>query len=159
MEHETPRIATPEEIAGRTLGQLREEHGWSQAEVARRMKAYGYTWHQTTVGRIESGQRPLRLNEVVHVAAMFGVSPIQLLVPSTTPARLSEDIEASKEGREHVMRQLADAKARLNGASALHSDANENYQRLLRELERADMHLAALRGLEDILASQGGDGA
>jgi transcriptional regulator with XRE-family HTH domain len=154
VEHETApvgRTATPEEIAGRLLASLREERGWSQAEVARRMEAYGYNWHQTTVGRIESGRRPLRLNEVVHVAAMFGVSPFQLLVPNVTPARLSEDIRASEEGRAHVARQLEEARAELEK----HSGAEERYQRLVRELERADMHLAALHGLEDILAKQG----
>ena len=46
---------------------LREERGWSQSEVARRMKVYGYNWHQTTVGRVENGKRPLRLNELMHL--------------------------------------------------------------------------------------------
>jgi hypothetical protein len=43
VEHESPlgRTATPEEIAGRQLALLREERGWSQSEVARRMEAYG----------------------------------------------------------------------------------------------------------------------
>src|SRR5690242_13035242 len=103
VEHEPPplgRLATPEQIAGRKMALLREERGWTQAETARRMKPYGYSWAQSTVARIESGQRPLRLNEVVHVAALFGVSPIELLVPNVTPARLKEDIKASEEGRE-----------------------------------------------------------
>jgi transcriptional regulator with XRE-family HTH domain len=157
VEHEPPplgRIATPEEIAGRKLNSLRTEHGWSQAEVARRMEAYGYSWHQTTVGRIESGQRPLRLNEVVHVAAMFGVNPIQFLVPNVRPERLTEDIKASEEGREEVLRQLKDAKAELNHVSQRRAGAEERYQGLVREMERADMHLAALRGLEELLARQ-----
>ena len=47
------------------------------------MEASGYNWHQTTVGRVENGKRPLRLNELVHLAAMFGVSPIRLDRKST----------------------------------------------------------------------------
>jgi len=116
------------------------------------MKAYGYNWVQSTVGRIESGERPLRLNEVVHVAALFGVAPIEFLVPNVTPARLEEDIKASEEGREFTRRQFEEAKAGL----ARHSDAVKNYERLARELERADMHLAALYGLREILAKRDG---
>ncbi len=130
---------------------LREERGWSQAEVARRMGAYGYRWHQTTVGRIESGDRPLRFNEVIHVAALFGVSPIQFFVPNTTPERLKDDIRASEDGRDQVAKQLEEARAELDERSGV----EERYQRLVRELERADMHLAALRGLEEIIAKQG----
>jgi transcriptional regulator with XRE-family HTH domain len=162
VEHETPpvgHIATPEQLAGRLLASLRKERGWSQAEVARRMRPYGYSWVQSTVGRIESGERPLRLNELVHVAAMFGVSPLQLLVPNVTPARLEEDIRASEDGRSQVAKQLAEAKAELDNASAHRAGAEERYQRLMRELERADMHLAALRGLDDLLARQGSDDA
>jgi transcriptional regulator with XRE-family HTH domain len=157
VEHEPPplgRAATPEEIAGRKLNSLRTEHGWSQAEVARRMDAYGYSWHQTTVGRIEGGQRPLRLNEVVHVAAMFGVNPIQFLVPNVRPAGLAEDIKASEEGREAVLEQLKEAKAELNHVSARRTGAEERYQKLVRELEQAEMQLAALRDLEERLARQ-----
>jgi transcriptional regulator with XRE-family HTH domain len=157
VEHEPPqlgRIATPEEIAGRKMYSLRRDRGWSQAETARRMDPYGYSWVQSTVGRIEAGKRPLRLNEVVHVAALFGVSPIELLVPNTTPARLSDDIRKSEKGRRFTASQLVEAKAELEKATAYHSDAEARYQRLERELERADMHLAVLRGLEEILASQ-----
>jgi transcriptional regulator with XRE-family HTH domain len=148
VEHEPPKRLTPEQIAGRKLGSLRNERGWSQAEVATHMKAYGYSWVQSTVGRIEAGQRPLRLNEVVHVAALFGVSPIEFLVPNTTPDNLQQDIKASEEGRAHVAAQLEEAKAAVDQ----HAGAVENYQRLARELERADMHIAALHSLEEILA-------
>ena len=161
MEHESPldRTATPEEIAGRQLALLREERGWSQSEVARRMEAYGYNWHQTTVGRVESGKRPLRLNELVHPAAMFGVSPIRLIVPNVTPDRLSDDIKAIEDARSDFLGRLEEARGQLEDASTRRSGAEVTYQRLLQDLEQLDMRIAALRGLEDILAKQGEEDA
>jgi transcriptional regulator with XRE-family HTH domain len=161
VEHESPpgRTATPEEIAGRQLALLREERGWSQSEVARRMEASGYNWHQTTVGRIESGKRPLRLNELVHLAAMFGVSPIRLIVPNVTPDRLSDDIKAVEDARSDIVGRLEEARDQLEDASTSRSGVEETYQRLLQDIQQLDMRIAALRGLQDILAKQGEEDA
>jgi transcriptional regulator with XRE-family HTH domain len=161
VEHEPPvgPTATPEEIAGRQLALLREERGWSQSEVARRMEASGYNWHQATVGRVENGKHPLRLNELVRLAAMFGVSPIRLIVPNVTPDRLSDDIKAVEDARSDIIGRLAEARDQLEVPSAPRSGAEETYQRLLHDLEQLDMRIAALRGLEDILAEQGEEDA
>ena len=157
MEHESPLgpTATPEQIAGRQLALLRAERGWSQSEVTRRMAAYGYSWHQTTVGRIERGKRPLRLNELVHLSAMFGVSPIRVIVPNVTPDRLSDDIKAVEDARSDIIERLQEARDQLARAPARRSGTGETYQRLLQDLEQLDLRIAALRGLEDILAQQG----
>ena len=50
----------PEVQAGRALRRLRTARGWSQEEVGRRMKAYGYDFHQTMIAKIEAAQRPLQ---------------------------------------------------------------------------------------------------
>jgi transcriptional regulator with XRE-family HTH domain len=157
VEHESPsgRTATPEQIAGRQLAWLREERGWSQAEVARRMEASGYHWHQTTVGRVESGKHPLRLNELVHLAAMFGVTPLRLIVANVTPDRLSDDIKAVEDARSDIVRQLEEARDQPEDPSAPRSGGDETYPRLLQDLEQLDLRIAALRGLEDMLAKQG----
>jgi hypothetical protein len=127
--------------------------------VARRMQASGYNWHQTTVGRLESGKHPLRVNELVHLAAMFGVSPIRLIVPNVTPDRLSDDIKAVEDARSDIVGRLEETRDQLEDASTRRSGAEETYQRLLHDLEQLDMRIAALRGLEDILAKQGEEGA
>jgi transcriptional regulator with XRE-family HTH domain len=74
---------------------------WSQEEVARRMEAFGYEWHQTLIGRIEAAQRPLRLNEAVDLAALFGVTLDQLMWANRALA--AEEIDA----------QIEDAQARM----------------------------------------------
>jgi transcriptional regulator with XRE-family HTH domain len=121
------------------------------------MEAYGYTWHQTTVGRIERGKRPLRLNELVHLAAAFGVSPIRLIVPDAPPDRLSDDIKAVEDARSDIIERLEEARDQLARAPARHSGTEQTYQRLLQDLEQLDMRIVALRGLEDVLAQQGGE--
>jgi transcriptional regulator with XRE-family HTH domain len=73
--------ADGEKRAGIQLRELRKARGWPLREVARRMESYGYHWHQTVVAKIETGQRPLRLNEALDLAALFGVSVTDLLVP------------------------------------------------------------------------------
>jgi transcriptional regulator with XRE-family HTH domain len=79
VKDDIARLDTPEEIAGRQLRLLREGRGWSQQKVADQMKAFGYNWLQSTIGKIEAAQRPLRLNEVADLAAMFGVPVTQFL--------------------------------------------------------------------------------
>lgn len=70
---------SPEDVAGRELRRLRIARGWSQEDVARRMSAYGYDWHQTMVAKTEAAQRPLRLNEAVDLCRLFGVPADALL--------------------------------------------------------------------------------
>lgn len=74
-------LPTAEELAGRLLRLLRQGRGWSQQEVAARMKRFGYNWQQSTVGKIEAAQRPLRVNELADLAIIFDIPVTQLLEP------------------------------------------------------------------------------
>ena len=71
----------PEVQAGRALRRLRRARGWSQEEVAQRMKAYSYDFHQTTVAKIEAAQRPIRVRELADLAALYGVEVHELIYP------------------------------------------------------------------------------
>jgi len=71
----------PEVQAGRALRRLRLSQGWSQEEVAKRMQAYGYDFHQTTIAKIEAAQRPLRVRELAHFAALYEVEVHELIYP------------------------------------------------------------------------------
>jgi chromosome segregation ATPase len=86
---------------------------------------------------------------------MFGVSPIRLIVPNVTPDRLSDDIKAVEDARSDIVGRLEEARDQLEDASTSRSGAEETYQRLLQDLQQLDMRIAALHGLEDILAKQG----
>lgn len=59
--------------------------GVSQTELARRVTARGVQgFHQQTVQRIESGTRPVRLNEAVTLADSLAMNLYETLGPSTT---------------------------------------------------------------------------
>ena len=72
-------VPTPEQLVARQVRLLRQGRGWSQQEVAEKMRAYGYQWSQATVTRLESASRPIRLNELADLAALFGVPVTQFL--------------------------------------------------------------------------------
>lgn len=65
-----------------TLVALREERGWSQSELARRMVEAGWPkYTQMTVSRTEKGDRPLRLDEAESLAKVFDVELVSLWMP------------------------------------------------------------------------------
>jgi transcriptional regulator with XRE-family HTH domain len=101
----------PEEAAGRELRRLREARRWSQEETARRMDAYGYEWHQTTVAKVEAAQRPLRLNEAADMCRLFGVTIAGLL--SAVPGMTDGDLERQAAAR---LARLEDRVARAREA-------------------------------------------
>ena len=86
----------PEQIAARQLRLLRQGRGWSQLDVAEKMRAYGYQWSQATVTRLEAATRPIRLNELTDLAALYGAPVAQFLesgAPGGDLADLEEEIK------------------------------------------------------------------
>jgi len=114
----------PEVQAGRALRRLRTARGWSQEEVARRMKAYGYDFHQTMIAKIEAAQRPLRVRELADFAALYGMEVHELIYPpagslqevSREIAMLTDHLKAADEDVQ-ARRQALD-KARAAAAAA-----------------------------------------
>jgi transcriptional regulator with XRE-family HTH domain len=139
------RQADPEEQAGKALRQLRLARHWSQGEVAVRMTAYGYDFHQSTIAKIEAAQRPLRVRELADFAALYGVE-IQDLVYAQTRS-LSE-----------IEQEIDDVETRLDkdraAAAAAIADA-EAAQKAARQAEaayqKAVSDLAVLEGRLDAL--------
>lgn len=63
------------------LKRLREERGWNQPELARRMVAAGYpSYSQMSVKRTEEGKRSVPLSEALSIAGVLGVRLDALLV-------------------------------------------------------------------------------
>jgi transcriptional regulator with XRE-family HTH domain len=56
------------------MRQVRERAGISQGDLSVNLALmHNVHWHQTTVGKIESGARPISLSEAVEVADLLGV--------------------------------------------------------------------------------------
>src|SRR5215472_6738402 len=118
----TANIPTPEQLAARQLRLLRQAYGWSQHEVAEKLRPYGYDWSQATVTRLESASRPIRLNELADLAALYGVKITQFLeteVPEDLEA-LDREIEWLTEERDKLKTQEENARADYEKAAVAH---------------------------------------
>lgn len=68
-----------EHVIARNVAELRTEHGWTQAELAREMRACGFTWATNRVTQLETLRRPVSLLEVIGLAMVFDLTVKRLL--------------------------------------------------------------------------------
>lgn len=102
----------PEEKLAQELRALRSQRGWSQQDLARHMSdEYGLRWHQTTIAKIEAGQRPIGLNEAAALADVFQITGTQLLTPVAARPDEIWELEAHEQ-------QLVDASVSLEAELA-----------------------------------------
>lgn len=147
---EVDRRPDPEAQAGRALRRLRVARNWTQEEVAVRMTAYGYDFHQTAIAKIEAAQRPLRVRELADFAALYGVEVQDLVYP---PTRFLPEID----------QEIAEVAARLDQARAAEAAAShqlESARKATRDAEAAyQMSVAEIAVLEGRLTSLSADRA
>lgn len=110
---ERERLENWERRLGLSIRQERQRVGLSQAEVAERMSARGFSVIQTTIAKIEAGTRPLRISEFVGIAHALGTTWHSLLAVSDSV--LEEDDP------------LAHLEARLNRVIALEDQIREHF--------------------------------
>ena len=154
VTHEDGVIAakTPEELAGLEVRRLRRERGWTQEELARQMAAYGYDWHQSTVARTETADRPLRLNEVVHLAALFRVPVTQFLLPvDMTLGEIDAEIAATTKRRDELEAEVRRVQGFVDASASQLEKVSRNLDHWQQQLELVQRHLYVLDGLRDIL--------
>jgi transcriptional regulator with XRE-family HTH domain len=119
-----PDTETPEQRLGIEVRNLRRESfDWSQAELADRLKRHGVNWHQTTVAKVEAGERPVRLNEVIALAEVLNVPPVSLIEPG---GPTTADLAAAEA---KVLR----ARASIERAEQVLAAAREMYDRVVAE--------------------------
>ena len=148
----------PEVQAGRALRRLRLSRNWSQEEVAGRMKAYGYDFHQTMIAKIEAAQRPLRVRELAHFAALYGVEVQDLIYPPTGSLHeVEQEIEELEARQAHALGRLESAVRVLAELhSALHQAQNQ-YEDATRETAILEGRLVTLREEHKALINWGFD--
>ena len=79
----------------------REQRGWSQADVAKKLTAKGIDKiHPTTVAKIESGDREVKLDEATAIADLFDMS-LDVLVARHSTERREDELT-------YYLRQLRD---------------------------------------------------
>ena len=90
-----------------SVKRIREELGWSQGELAKRMSDSGWEgFHQTTISRIEKGERPVRLGEARGLAKALGALVGQMILPDEESKTL-RDLELSVMRVEQAAKDLA----------------------------------------------------
>lgn len=105
----------------------REELGWSQGELSRRMREAGWSnFHQTTVSRIEKHERPIRLSEAGAIARVLEI-----------PLALLELPEGVAQGITRVRTALADTEASGRRLQRAVDDYEAERVALLYEIEHA----------------------
>jgi transcriptional regulator with XRE-family HTH domain len=120
----------PEVQAGRALRRLRVARGWSQEEVGRRMKAYGYDFHQTMIAKIEAAQRPLRVRELADFAALYGVEVHELIYPPAgSLTELSREIATLTDHLKAADKNVQNRRQALDKAQAAVAAAEEDFRK------------------------------
>jgi len=73
------------QIIGENVKALREEAGWTQAQLAEAMTRLGFDWKRITMAEAEAASRRVTYEELVGLAVLFGVPVVELLIPSEAP--------------------------------------------------------------------------
>ena len=134
-----PLGAGDEERFVASMKRLREENGWSQGEMARRMTDAGWPgFHQTTISRLEKGERPVRLGEARGIAQVLGTLVGQMILPT-------EESESLR-NLELEWQRLKNARSSLR--EAIH-DFEAARQVLRFELGQWDEHMLADQNMDE----------
>jgi transcriptional regulator with XRE-family HTH domain len=139
----TENLPTPEQLVARQVRLLRQGRGWSQQEVAEKMRAYGYQWSQATVTRLESASRPIRLNELADLAILFSV-PVTQFLESRDLEFKWDDLEALESEIASLTKERDVLKADLDEKRYLATVAAEQEGAAAAALARVNGRLGAL---------------
>jgi transcriptional regulator with XRE-family HTH domain len=132
-------------LFGYNLRKLRERAGMSEVALADAMREHGRPWHQSTVGRVQSGQQPAKYADAVALAAIFGV-PLEQFRWKTGEANAIGWLDMAAERVQAQFNETARAVAAQIAAGSLAEQALEGTVRY--STPRA---LEARQILEDVM--------
>ncbi len=147
------QAGAPEQAFAEGVRAMRQARGWSQAELAVRLGEYGFRMHQTTVAKLEAGERPIRINEAAALCTLFGVQLIDVLSGGRQPegdvATLQQRVDAAQDSYDQlralhtdVVRDHAEAQGK---ARALEAQVQRTQVRLTQAAEGLARARAELR--------------
>lgn len=103
-----------EEMLGRNMRRRREDLGLSQGAFAERMADRGFKWMQTTVYKVELGQRSVRLEEAVAIAGILGVRLDDLIGSDFALGEALDALDAATRQSQEAAHALESALARVH---------------------------------------------
>ncbi len=77
---------------GENIRRIRGEQSFTQADMAKNLAENGHPIPVASIGRIESGDRRVEVDDLMAIAIVLGVSPLALLLPMTRGPRDTVDI-------------------------------------------------------------------
>lgn len=87
---------------------IREFQGMTQTDLARVLKNnYGLPFHQQTIQRIESGERPIRLNEANLIAETLNVELFEMTADMGTPKAVGIQLKIARDRLADRVREIA----------------------------------------------------
>lgn len=151
------------EWVGENVAAERQDRGWSQAELAKRLReALGRPFDQATVARLEKGRRPVDVGEVQVLAEVFDCTAGQLL---DLPHRLNwrRVVNAHRRRADAALEQIEAGARDFYEAMAAEAEVCESLASdleaplLLLEVGRPDPKAPVRVVVEQILARRPGD--
>ena len=116
---------------GRRLKDLRTAKGWTQDDLAKRMTAAGHPMHQTTVAKIESGNRPTPVGEIAALAAILDFSISLMFSPDNEVQQMLLKLMGAAAEVSMLGHELNEAERAPMGIRLRLKQAEEDYQTLL----------------------------
>ena len=134
---------------GQRVKAEREDRGWSQADMAKKLSAVGvHLMHPTTITKIEAGDRSVRINEAVGIADVFDMSMDALLGRGPDPTTLTFALVMLSGYAGDAKRKIVQARDVAADVGGILEDAVERFdsqhiEALLRLAHDMAEHLAA----------------
>lgn len=152
MQEGNPKavFGNPEAVLADRIRRARETAGMTQPQLAERLyQQSGIKLDPTAITRMERGNRTIRLNEAVHLAAILDIKLLDLvLMPASAAGTRPEDMKAQARALAAEAAQL-DARIAKAEADAVEAATRAaDLQERRRELEAARLELGMSLSLE-----------
>lgn len=98
------------------LREARERISLSQTDLAKRMSALGFRWHQATVYKVENGDRPVKLGEALALSEMLEIPLRDLTAPP-------EKFQAERRTKDVVLQLVSDMDSIMRAAADYYTNA------------------------------------
>jgi transcriptional regulator with XRE-family HTH domain len=146
----------PERVLAAQVRAFREKLGMTQEQVAREMSARGPVMRQSTIAKIEAGQRPVRVNEAVMLAAILHCDLAALLTdPGQRDRR--DDLAAARDAERELLGLVLQAVQKLEEHRAAHVTAGHALREAEIRAEALQIRYTEAQARAEALAAEGGE--
>ena len=118
---------------GANLKIQREQRGWTQEQLAAKLREAGIKAHWSTIGKIENGDRSVRVDEAAAIADLFDGMSIDALV-GRKAVREADTVFALRRGNRLVMQTQWENETLARDLRACAEELAESHPRIAAQL-------------------------